>query len=167
MAEHVERPMRLAGGKTYCACGRPWPCLLEGHAQEDAMDAESETLAAAAVMEILGVFDADLRMTEEIYAVPADDRTAESDALVKIREIGRRWLEGRQVPAVPVTMGHFDAIEGALAGAAGALERGARTREWDSLQAAMGEAWADIQRAIGYAQTLKGRVPDGPGFETR
>jgi hypothetical protein len=62
-------------------------------------------------------------------------------------------------------MGHFDAIEGALTGAAGALERGARTREWDSLQAAMGEAWADIQRAIGYAQTLKGRVPDGPGFE--
>ena len=65
----------------------------------------------------------------------------------------------------PVTMGHFDAIEGALTSAAGALERGAQTREWDSLQAAMGEAWADIQRAIGYARTLKARVPDGPGFE--
>jgi hypothetical protein len=23
---HVERPTRLAGGKTYCACGQPWPC---------------------------------------------------------------------------------------------------------------------------------------------
>lgn len=67
--------------------------------------------------------------------------------------------------APPVTMGHFDAIEGALAGAAAALERGARTREWDSLQAAAGEAWADIQRAIGYTQTLKARVPDGPGFQ--
>jgi hypothetical protein len=64
-----------------------------------------------------------------------------------------------------VTMGHFDAIEGALTSATSALERGARTREWDSLQAAMGEAWADIQRAIGYARTLKARVPDGPGFE--
>jgi hypothetical protein len=29
----------------------------------------------------------------------------------------------------------------------------------------MGEAWADIQRAIGYARTLKARVPDGLGFE--
>lgn len=64
-----------------------------------------------------------------------------------------------------VTMGHFDAIEGALTSAVAALERGAQTREWDSLQAAMGEAWADIQRAIGYARTLKARVPDGPGFE--
>jgi hypothetical protein len=70
------------------------------------------------------------------------------------------------VPDPPlVTMGHLDAIGGALAGAVQALERGARTREWDSLQAAMGEAWADIQRAAGYAVTLKARVPDGPGFE--
>jgi hypothetical protein len=26
MEAHVERPTRLADGKTYCACGRPWPC---------------------------------------------------------------------------------------------------------------------------------------------
>jgi hypothetical protein len=26
MTAHVERPTRLAGGKTYCACGQPWPC---------------------------------------------------------------------------------------------------------------------------------------------
>ena len=26
MDAHVERPVRLADGKTYCACGRPWPC---------------------------------------------------------------------------------------------------------------------------------------------
>lgn len=64
-----------------------------------------------------------------------------------------------------INMGHFDAIEGALMGAVDALEHGARTREWDSLQAAMGEAWADIQRAIGYVHSLKRLVPDGKGFE--
>ena len=26
MNAHTERPTRLADGKTYCACGRPWPC---------------------------------------------------------------------------------------------------------------------------------------------
>jgi hypothetical protein len=23
---HVQRPARLNGGRTFCACGRPWPC---------------------------------------------------------------------------------------------------------------------------------------------
>ena len=23
---HTERPVRLADGKTYCSCGKPWPC---------------------------------------------------------------------------------------------------------------------------------------------
>lgn len=26
MADHVERPTKMAEGKTYCSCGRPWPC---------------------------------------------------------------------------------------------------------------------------------------------
>jgi hypothetical protein len=25
-ADHLERPVKMAGGKTYCSCGRPWPC---------------------------------------------------------------------------------------------------------------------------------------------
>lgn len=68
------------------------------------------------------------------------------------------------VEAKPINMGHFDSIEGALTSAAMALTAGARTREWDSLQAAMGTAWADIQRAIGYTKTLKSRVSEGDGF---
>jgi len=120
---------------------------------------------AAAIAEILSVFDDDPSITEEILAEDPDQATAESAALVRIRELGRTALEGRRDQGPPVTMGHFDAIEGALSSAVSTLERGAQTREWDSLQAAMGEAWADIQRAIGYSRTLKGRVPDGPGFE--
>jgi hypothetical protein len=38
---HVERPTRLAGGKTYCACGQPWPCAS---APDD--DRVASTLAA-------------------------------------------------------------------------------------------------------------------------
>lgn len=88
------------------------------------------------------------------------DAEAEADALVQhaITLLG-------QGPPATVTMGHLDAIEGALDSAAMALREGARIREWDSLQAATGVAWADIQRAAGYARTLKSRVPDGPGFE--
>lgn len=88
------------------------------------------------------------------------DAEARADAL-----IGHAITLLGQGPAATVTMGHLDAIEGALDSAATALREGARIREWDSLQAATGVAWADIQRAAGYARTLKSRVPDGPGFE--
>ena len=126
----------------------------------------SDTEYRDAIAEILAIFDDDPQMTEDVLKAGRDDQhTAESYALEKIREIARTVLEGHREPATPVTMGHMDAIQGALTSAVCALGRGAMTREWDSLQAATGEAWADIQRAIGYAQTLKGRVPDGPGFE--
>ena len=70
----------------------------------------------------------------------------------------------RIIESHPINMGHFDTIIGALANATKCLTDGAQTREWDSLQAAMGEAWADIQRAVGYAVTLRSRVPEGHGF---
>lgn len=27
---HVERPTKMRDGKTYCSCGRPWPCSFGG-----------------------------------------------------------------------------------------------------------------------------------------
>ena len=40
MNAHVERPTRLADGKTYCACGRPWPCPHAAPADPSAILAE-------------------------------------------------------------------------------------------------------------------------------
>lgn len=48
-----------------------------------------------AITEILTIFDDDPQMTEELLAINPDQHTAESAALVKVREIGRRVMEGR------------------------------------------------------------------------
>ena len=88
------------------------------------------------------------------------DRLPDPDESRPLLEECARIIESK-----PMNMGHFDAIDGALMSATDALTVGAQTREWDSLQAAMGEAWADIRRARGYARSLKRRVPDGDGFE--
>jgi hypothetical protein len=49
-----------------------------------------------AVTEILAVFDDDPQMTEDVLSAERDDQhTAESAALARIREIGRRVMEGR------------------------------------------------------------------------
>ena len=58
----------------------------------------TETDAAeylAALTEILAVFDDDPAMTEDLFTIPDDQRTAEAAALARIREIGRRVMEGR------------------------------------------------------------------------
>jgi len=47
-----------------------------------------------AIIEILALFDDDPQMTGELLS-PHRDQTAESSALITIREIGRRVLEGR------------------------------------------------------------------------
>jgi alpha-D-ribose 1-methylphosphonate 5-triphosphate synthase subunit PhnG len=57
------------------------------------MSDEGEYLNA--ITEILTVFDDDPLMTEELLAIADDQHTAESAALVRIREIGRRVMEGR------------------------------------------------------------------------
>jgi len=57
---------------------------------------ESDAGYRTAIIEILAIFDDDLQMTEEILAAAAAGQdTAESAALVKVREIGRRVLDGR------------------------------------------------------------------------
>lgn len=77
---------------------------------EDGLDAQTEAWLAylardeyrGAIVEILTVFDDDPRMTEDLFADPGQ-RTAEDEALVRIREIARAVLEGRRGPAKPVT----------------------------------------------------------------
>jgi hypothetical protein len=48
-----------------------------------------------AVTEILAIFDDDPQMTEELLSIDPDQHTAESAALIRVREIGRRVMEGR------------------------------------------------------------------------
>lgn len=55
--------------------------------------AEAEGLAA--ITEILAIFDDDPLMTAELLAITPDQHTAESAALVKVREIGRRVVADR------------------------------------------------------------------------
>lgn len=58
-----------------------------------------------AVVEILTIFDDDPQMTEELLSSDPRQRSAESDALVRIREIARTVLEGRRrEPAGGVTL---------------------------------------------------------------
>ena len=52
-----------------------------------------------AVTEILTIFDDDPQMTEELLAIEDSQHTAESHALVRIREIGRRVMEVRRTSA--------------------------------------------------------------------
>ena len=59
-----------------------------------------------AITEILTIFDDDTEMTGDILACPPDQHTAESAALVKIREIGRRVMEGRGTATGDAAAGH-------------------------------------------------------------
>jgi hypothetical protein len=49
----------------------------------------------AALTEILAIFDDYPAMTEDLLSIADDQHTVESRALVTIREIGRRVMEGR------------------------------------------------------------------------
>jgi len=62
-------------------------------------DAEDRNEYLDAIVEILTIFDDDPQMTEELLSIVPGQHTAESAALVKVREIGRTVLEGRRKPA--------------------------------------------------------------------
>jgi len=74
-----------------------WAGWLDGRDEPAPDSAEADADAYLnAIVEMLAVFDDDAQMTEELLS-PHRIATAESSALIKIREIGRRAMEGRSV----------------------------------------------------------------------
>jgi hypothetical protein len=57
--EHIERPIRLAGGETYCSCGRPWPCPIAELADLEA-ELEPGELEQFVALLVVGLVLADL-----------------------------------------------------------------------------------------------------------